>query len=481
MRNLRRFAIAVLSAALVLTPMTATFAADSPAIGNLDKAVTLKDLGLYSGQDATDPKIGLEKGLTTQDSLIFLAKLFGYYDAATKLTQDDVSAALAKFEDAAFISDYAKKVVAYSAANHIMSGSTKDGKFFVGAKDTVTAARFATFMLKQMGYTVADYKQSVGKLAEIKGSKIDALVTGDLTRDAAIGVMYGVLTAEKGSGKTIIADIVGNNVDLKAKVEQLGIPGIEPEQPAISNNRHHHVIEYPNIEKAELTAKNKITLVFNQKMTSVSASDIELSNLTTPGSINVSHCESTAVNGNGKTEAVLVLDQELSTDGKDSAGATIGIITIADPLSVSELGIKLSPQFSIGLNDKTAPEIVMWTPENISVAKVIGSGDIASPQVYDNDYTVSEGAIGTVSIFFSEDIDEASLTAQTFSVTGFTITGITAPAGSKTVILTVQADADNTSVNAAVTQNSEIYDTAGNGLAPVPGSPWTVTLPPIPA
>ena len=233
MRNLRKLTAVVVAIALVLTSMTAVLAADAATIANADKAVTLKDLGLYAGQDANDPKVGLENALTTQDSLIFLAKLFGYNDAANALTADQVTEALAKFDDAASISDYAKNVVAYSAANSILSGSTKDGKFFVGAKDTVTAARFASFMLKQMGYSVADYKVSVAKLAETSGSKVDASVTGDLTRDSAIGIMYGALTAEKASGKTVIADIVGDNADLKAKAEKLGllVTPISPTNP----------------------------------------------------------------------------------------------------------------------------------------------------------------------------------------------------------------------------------------------------------
>ena len=229
MRNFRKLTAVVVAIALVLTSITAVLAADAATIANADKAATLKDLGLYSGQDANDPKVGLEDALTTQDSLIFLAKLFGYNEAASALTADQVTEALAKFDDAASISDYAKQVVAYSATNSILSGLTKDGKFFVGAKDTVTAARFATFMLKQMGYTVPDYKLSVAKLAEANGSKVDAALTGDLTRDDAVGVMFGALTAEKASGKTVIADIVGDNADLKAKAEKLGLIATPPE------------------------------------------------------------------------------------------------------------------------------------------------------------------------------------------------------------------------------------------------------------
>ena len=59
MSNLRKITAAVLAAALVLTSVPAAFAADPATLANADKAVTLRDLGLYSGQDANDPRVGL--------------------------------------------------------------------------------------------------------------------------------------------------------------------------------------------------------------------------------------------------------------------------------------------------------------------------------------------------------------------------------------------------------------------------------------
>lgn len=1003
MKILRKLTAAILVVSLLFASMTAVFAADSATIANADKAVTLKDLGLYSGQDANNPKVGLEDALTTQDSLIFLAKLFGYNEAANKLTADQVTEALAKFDDAASISDYAKNVVAYSSANSILCGSIQDGKLFVGAKDTVTAARFATFMLKQMGYTVPDFRLSVAQLAETKGSKIDATITGGLTRDSAVGIMYGALTAEKASGKTVIADIVSDNVDLKAKAANLGLiaptkdhdsgsdelrvvsvnalnnkqleikfnlplnkdsaqdeanyeikdkgnvekiltgnscklsndmktvtitldytvedcltnsstakvklskeimtsngeklgtdkelevhvqDGMLPtvkeikatgernikiifSEPIYEGNnnltiinrnlfavksgtytyfvqkaelnldainlevatkfiegpvtvtvndaglqgnaiqdyagykvfkgshtfnyvkdttvpvvtvksakgnkvvlnfskpvkgtninlyhsdkkvedykaktttdgyvdeitftfknilptgalnlflvnsenydeklidgygikvpdktltcsveidaaapvvRHcivnknesikiefneeldievaqnqdsylvkrlsdneviplsavidsslksvelkfdpvlddnteyqlliknykdisgnnasdyeyifitldytnpevdnpktdercytiaekgeifivyseamneaqmldkgnyqvsidggntykalgvddtitkiddskvqiyvkelddnneniilkvkiapitdlagnrlygsdnYHIVEeiapeYVCIENAQLIAKNKIKLVFNKKMESIDVNDIELTtntNTTTSSSIKVLSCESTAVNSDGKTEVVLVLDKDLSTDGRDEAGNEIFITTIAAPSSESESGSKLTYCW-IDICDKTPPEIVMWDYDNDEstddISKVIAGGDIANPQVYDSDYNVPHDTTGFITIYFSEDIKETTLTKDTFKVAGFTITNITAPAETKTVILEVIANADNTSVNTTVTQVSEIYDTADNAF--VQGSTWAVSL-----
>lgn len=256
-----------LTGALILTSISPVFAAvnDEAGIANADKAATLKDLGLYAGQDANDVRAGLDGALTTQDSLIFLAKLFGYNDAADGLTADQVAEGLAKFDDAASISDYAKNIVAYSASNGILSGSTKDDKFFVGAKDTVTAARFATFMLRQMGYTVADYKASVAVLAETKGSKIDATLTGDLTRDAAVGVMYGALTAEKASGKTVLIDIIGNRADLRARAEDAGL--LPPSSGGGSGSSYVPLA----VETVRALNNKQLVIKFNIDMNKVSA------------------------------------------------------------------------------------------------------------------------------------------------------------------------------------------------------------------
>ena len=249
MRNPGKFFAAVVTIALIVTSTTAAFAADSlQPSANESKAVILKDLGLYSGEDAAERGIGLENALTTQNSLIFLAKLFGYYETSNSLTDEEVAQGLARFDDAAGISDYARKVVAYSAINGVLSGSTKDDKFYTGAKDTVTAARFATFMLRQMGYHVQDFKQSVARLAETKGSRIDATITGELTRDVAVGVMYGALTAERADGKTVIIEIAGDDAELREKFENIGLIQPTPEQPATTRHNHPNPIEYPEVD-----------------------------------------------------------------------------------------------------------------------------------------------------------------------------------------------------------------------------------------
>lgn len=254
MRKLKKLFTAVLTAALVLTSMTVVFADDTGTTPNADMAAALYSMGLYTGIDPNDPYDGLERALTTQESLLFLAKLFGYNDAAYALTEGQVDDALAKFDDAASISEHARSIVAYSAANGILNGMTDGERYFVGAEDTVTAARFATFMLKQMGYDVPDYKTSVADLAATRGSNVDAGITGDLTTGDAVGIMYGALTAEKAKGRSVIEDIIGDNADLRAKAERAGLLVPPP----------------PDIEVLALSVKalncKQLEVVFNQEM-----------------------------------------------------------------------------------------------------------------------------------------------------------------------------------------------------------------------
>jgi hypothetical protein len=330
MKELRKLVTAVLTVALMITPMNVAFAVDSATQANADKAVTLKDLGLYQGQDANDPKVGLENALTTQDSLIFLSKLFGYNEAANSLTADDVAEALAKFDDAASISEYAKNVVAYSATRGILSGSTQNGKYFVGAKDTVSAARFATFMLKQMGYSVADYKVSVAKLAETKGSKVDATITGDLTIDDAVGVMYGALTAEKASGKTVIADIIGDNADLKAKAEKLGLLPVPVTTDEVA------------VESIKVLNCKQIEIVFNQEMDKNSAESEIFYEIYDKGSNKVELGDSSASLGDDKKTVIITLNKNVDDKLTNSSKAKVTVkknikaargVTLAEAIS----------------------------------------------------------------------------------------------------------------------------------------------------
>lgn len=226
MRNLRKLTAAVLAVALVLTSMATVFAATEETtstatatakVVNGDKAAVLKDLKLYEGKDAKDPKVGLEDALKVQDALIWLATEFGYKAEADKLTDEDADKALKKFADAKDVADYAKKVVAYSAQEGIIAGEVdKAGKFYIKPTASVKATRFATFMLKGLGYDLkGSFTEAVAQLKEVEGSKISGDETGDLTRDAAVGMMYGILTAKTDAGKTVSENLLAADSSLQ--------------------------------------------------------------------------------------------------------------------------------------------------------------------------------------------------------------------------------------------------------------------------
>ena len=370
MRRLRKFTVAVLTVALVLTSMTTVFAADpSPTVENADKAVTLKDLGLYSGQDVNDPTVGLQDALTTQDSLIFLSKLFGYYDDANALAADEVAEALVKFDDAASISDYAKNVVGYSAANGILSGSTNDGKFFVGAKDTVTAERFATFMLRQMDYTVADYRQSVAKLAETKGSKVDATLTGDLTRDDAVGVMYGALTAEKASGKTVIEDIIGDNADLKAKAEKHGlIVDSVTESSRSSESTESSRSSEVELEVVSVKALNlkQIEIKFNAEMDRNSVQDKANYKIKDKGTDEKTLTNTSCKLGDDKKTVTITLDHTVQDCLTNSSKAIV----------IVSKNIMTASKKNLGADKEVAVEVVDGLEPTVKEVKATGEKNI---------------------------------------------------------------------------------------------------------
>lgn len=226
MRNLRKLTAVVLAVALVLTSMAAAFAAteesttsaSSVTVVNGDKAAVLKELKLYAGMDKDDPKVGLEKPLQVQQALAYLATEFGYKAEADKMDDEDAGKILAKYVDAKDISKDFTKVVAYSVQEGVIAGEIdKAGKLYIRPSAAVTAARFATFMLKGMGYDLTgSFTESVAQLAEVEGSKIDADATGDLTRDAAVGFMYGILTAKTESGKTVAENLLAADSSLQS-------------------------------------------------------------------------------------------------------------------------------------------------------------------------------------------------------------------------------------------------------------------------
>ncbi len=341
MRNLRKLTAVVIAIALVLTSMATVFAAATPA--NADKAATLKDLGLYAGKDATNPAVGLEDALEVQQSLVYLANMFGYKADADKMTDDEASKALAKFADADKIAGYAKNVVAYSAANGIIAGTkTNDGKLYVKPTATVTAARFATFIINGLGYELeGSYTEAVAQLAEINGNKIDAAAAGDLTRDAAIGMMYGALTAKTAAGKTVVENLVAANASLKAVAEKAGL--------LVDNSGA--------LDVASVTATNlrELVVTFNKAVT-----DTDAAKKTANYKI-----------GSNNPEAVTLSDDNKTVTIRTSSANAMGNYGTVDLTIDKAVGFAANKEIKgIAIKDTTVPSAVSAKttgPKNIKV------------------------------------------------------------------------------------------------------------------
>ncbi len=213
MRNFKKISAVVVALAIMLTTFVPAFAAYTPVNG--DKANVLHQLDLYAGTSSTTFDPSLDTKLTRGQGATLLTKLFNMDDAAQALTDAETTAILKDFADADKVPTYAEKRLAYLIKNHIMSGSedTATGKLYVNADEDLLGGQFSTLLLKQLGFTVADWKESIKQLANVEGAKdisgYASYAAGSVLRDQAVGIMYGALTAKYEDGSaTIIEKIV---------------------------------------------------------------------------------------------------------------------------------------------------------------------------------------------------------------------------------------------------------------------------------
>jgi methionine-rich copper-binding protein CopC len=229
MGNFKKISAAVVAGAIMLTSVVPAFAATYTPV-NGDKAAVLNQLELYAGTSSSTFVPSLETELTRGQGATLLTKLFNMDNAAQALTDAEADAILKDFADADKVPTYAKKRLAYLVKNGIMSGSknTTTGDVFVNADESLLGGQFATLILKQLGYTVASWSDSVDQLSEVDGAKdianYLAYAAKELLRDQAVGLMFGSLTSEYSDGKaTIIDKIVEAKPSLRAVAESAGL------------------------------------------------------------------------------------------------------------------------------------------------------------------------------------------------------------------------------------------------------------------
>lgn len=384
MRNLRKLTAVVLAVALVLTSMAAAFAAteesttsaSSVTVVNGDKAAVLKELKLYAGTDDTNPAAGLDAALKVQDALIWLATEFGYKAEADKLTDEDATKALAKFADAKDISEYAKKVVAYSAQEGIIAGEVdKAGKLYVRPAASVTAARFATFMLKGLGYDLTgSFTESVAQLAEVDGSKIDADATGDLTRDAAVGFMYGILTAKTESGKTVAENLLAADSSL---------------QTVLSKNSLLPINGTLAVDSVKAVANNKVAVTLKEAA-AATAADFAIVKKGTTTAVAVKDIAK-------ESDTLYVLETDALTGGSQYTITVNGV-------SINFTGIAA---------DNTAPTIIKVTAPDTNTFEVEYSDKMDYATATDVANYTWDKSVKTVKAVLNGDRNKITLTTDT--------------------------------------------------------------------
>ncbi len=372
MRNLRKLTAVVLAVALVLTSMAAAFAATesttaaTATVVNGDKAAVLKELKLYAGTDDTNPAAGLDAALKVQDALIWLATEFGYKAEADKLTDEDATKALAKFADAKDVSEYAKKVVAYSAQEGIIAGEKdKAGKLYVKPAASVTAARFATFIVKGLGYDLTgSFTEAVAQLSEVEGAKIDAEAKGDLTRDAAVGFMYGVLTAKTDSGKTVAEILLAADSSL---------------QTVLSKNSLLPVNGTLAVDTVKAVANNKVAITLKEAA-AATAADFAIVKKGTTTAVAVKDIAK-------ESDTLYVVETDALTGGAQYTltvnGASINFTGIAVDNSAPTIVKVTSPDtntFEVEFSDKmdfaTATDVANYTwDKSLKTVKAALNGD----------------------------------------------------------------------------------------------------------
>jgi hypothetical protein len=201
--------------------------ADASTFTYRAEANVLNDLGLYNGISETsfDPDLGT--AVDRQTGIVMLLRMFGLADAAEALSDEDVASALAGYTDAAELASYAKKSVAYAVKSGVVTGTSATS---LSPKAAYTGNMFATLILREAGYTVADFTTGTAQLAD-KGGLTAAEATKfagkELIKDDLVGISFGALRAEDTKGKTVIANLVDAGVVDKAAAVGAGLMEID--------------------------------------------------------------------------------------------------------------------------------------------------------------------------------------------------------------------------------------------------------------
>lgn len=208
MRNLKKVLAVILTVAMLASLMVPAFA----AVSNLEEAKKLQAIGLFAGGEAD---LKLDEDVTRIQGLTFAIRAAGKEDEALAMTDEEVAAELAKFNDAADIPSWngnGPKYVAYAIKNGITVG---DGQGNFKPLDKVSGRAFLVFLLKSgMGYadvttlTAPDVAVDAGVLTP--GQAISfGLAEDGIIRDDAAAILYGAaMNGENEDGQKFIDALI---------------------------------------------------------------------------------------------------------------------------------------------------------------------------------------------------------------------------------------------------------------------------------
>ena len=304
MRNLRKLTAVVIAVALVLTSMTAAFAA-SGSYDFENEATVLKDLGIWQGDTTGDLMLG-EDLTRAQGAVLVLKTVLGKTDKDMEAA--DVSK-IASFDDADEVPAWAEGWVALAVQEGVMKG----GNNKLAAGDALKGKDLASMFMNALGFAAEnDYATSVELLAAKSAGKIlsaivDDITDADLTRDAATAVVFDTLTVKaKDATKTVVEVLVGTDATKKAVAEKAGLI-VAPAAQAVTGVKALNLVQVQITfakEVAKADAEKKENYVVTEENSTTNKAANGFANLQADGKTVILTLDQAV--SNGKTAVVEV-------------------------------------------------------------------------------------------------------------------------------------------------------------------------------
>jgi len=195
--------------------VSASASTDTYEKTSLDRANTLKDLGLFKG---TDNGFDLDRSPTRTEAIVMLLRMLGEEQAALNSSYTD------PFTD---VPSWAVKYVSYAYNKGYANGISATA---FGSSSLVTPEQFITFMLRALGYDdrAGDFmwNESINYAEWLGLAGVSKYQDGSdsFLRSDCIDIMYSFLTAsKKGTTTTLAEALADQNVISRVKAEKYGL------------------------------------------------------------------------------------------------------------------------------------------------------------------------------------------------------------------------------------------------------------------